>query len=56
MIEYIKIPVIEEMDYRAMNVFEHPPLSYFRYGEYPRYISPIGAHPPRVKIVRIKHE
>jgi hypothetical protein len=33
------VPVIEELSFA--NVFEHRPVDYYRYGEYPRYISPI---------------
>lgn len=46
---WIRVPVIEPMDFRRLNVFEHPPVSYYRYGEYPRDISPIGAHQPRTE-------
>lgn len=48
------VPVIEPMDLRSCNVFEHTPLDYYRYGEYPRFIRPIGAHQPRTKTVWVK--
>lgn len=48
------IPVIEPMDPRRCNVYEHTPLDYYRYGEYPRFIRPIGAHRPLVKTVWVK--
>lgn len=30
--------------------YEHTPLDYYRYGEYPRFIRPVDAHKPRTKI------
>ena len=39
------VPIIEPLDMRT--VWEHTPLDYYRYGEYPRFIRPIGAHQPR---------
>jgi hypothetical protein len=33
------IPVIEPLNIH--NLFEHTPLDYYRYGEYPRFIRPI---------------
>lgn len=48
------VPVIEPMDHRRGNVFEHTPLDYPRYGEYPRFIRPIGAHQPLKKTVWVK--
>lgn len=44
---WMLVPVIEPMDPRRCNVFEHTPLSYYRYGEYPRDLNPVGGHPPR---------
>lgn len=38
------VPIIEPMDIRRCNVYEHTPLDYYRYGEYPRFIRPVGAH------------
>lgn len=45
----VRVPVIIPMHPHNMNVYEHPPLSYYRYGEYPRDISPLGAHLPLVR-------
>lgn len=47
----VLVPVIEPMDPRRCNVYEHTPLDYYRYGEYPRFIRPIGANRPQTKIV-----
>lgn len=43
------VPVIEPLNIRY--VWEHTPLDYYRYGEYPRFLRPVGAHQPRVKII-----
>jgi len=45
------IPVIEPMDPRRGNVYEHTPLDYYKYGEYPRFIRLVGAHQPLIKMV-----
>lgn len=45
------VAVIEELDLRRGNVYEHTPLDYYRYGEYPRFIRPVDAHQPRVRVV-----
>ncbi len=42
------VPVIEPLDIRT--VWEHTPLDYYRYGEYPRFLRPVGAHQPRVTV------
>ena len=34
------VPVFEPLNIH--NFFEHTPLDYYRYGEYPRYLSAIG--------------
>ena len=39
--------IMEELDIRT--IWEHTPLDYYRYGEYPRFIRPVGAHRPRTK-------
>ena len=39
------------MDHRRCNVYEHTPLDYFKYGEYPRFIRPVDAQQPRAVIV-----
>ena len=45
------VEVIEPMDPRRGNVYEHTPLDYYRYGKYPRFIRPVDAHRPRTKTV-----
>ena len=45
------VPVIEPMDHRRCNIYEHTPLDYFKYGEYPRFIRPVDAQQPRTAIV-----
>lgn len=52
----IEVPVIEPMDHRCGNVFEHTPLDYYACGEYPRFLRPVGAHQPRTKTKWIKVE
>lgn len=42
------VPIIEPLDIRF--VWEHTPLDYYRYGEYPRFIRPVGAHQPRTEL------
>lgn len=46
------VPVIEPLDIRTC--WEHTPLDYFRYGEYPRFLRPVGAHQPRTAVRRVK--
>lgn len=41
------VPIIEPLDIRT--AWEHTPLDYYRYGEYPRFQRPVGAHQPRVR-------
>ena len=36
MTKWIRVPIIEEINIE--NVWEHPPLDYYRYGEYPRFL------------------
>jgi hypothetical protein len=43
----IEVPIVEPLDIRRMNVFEHSPADYFRRGEYPRYLSAVGQWQPR---------
>lgn len=38
-------PVREQM---RPGDWEHTPLDYYRYGEYPRFLRPVGAHRPQV--------
>jgi hypothetical protein len=49
--EYRLVPVMEPVT--LQNVFEHRPVDYYKYGEYPRYISPIVDR-NRVKVVRVR--
>jgi hypothetical protein len=49
---YEKRPVIEPLN--PYNIWEHTPLDYYEYGEYPRFIRPVGAHEPRYEVVRVK--
>lgn len=37
-------PVLVPPNPRTFTLYEHPPLDYFRYGEYPRDVVPPGAH------------
>lgn len=46
-----RIPIIEPLDFRRCNVFEHTPMDYYRYGEYPRFLRPVDAHEPRSVVV-----
>jgi len=46
---WILVPVIEPMEYRRATVFEHTPLDYYRCGEYPRFLRPVGAQQPRTE-------
>jgi hypothetical protein len=41
------VPIIEPMEHRRATVYEHTPLDYYRYGEYPRFLRPVGAQQPR---------
>lgn len=35
---WIQVPVMQELN--MVNIWEHTPLDYYRYGEYPRFIRP----------------
>ena len=48
----VSVPIVEEMDYRRLNVYEHP--SVYPHKEYPRYVRPVGANQPRTKTVYVK--
>jgi len=48
----IKVPIIEPLI--LQNIYEHTPLDIYKYGEYPRFIRPVGAHQPRFEVVRKK--
>lgn len=52
----VKIPIIEPVAWH--NIYEHTPLDFHKYGEYPRFIRPVGVHQPRYEICkeRIKEE
>ncbi|MBC8556068.1 MAG: hypothetical protein H8D23_41165 [Candidatus Brocadiales bacterium] len=43
-------PVIEEYIH-PVNLFEHPPVSYGRYGEYPRDLRPVNVINHKTEIV-----
>jgi hypothetical protein len=47
----MKVPVIERMELRRNNVYEHTPLDYYKYGEYPRFTRPVDAQQPRTVTV-----
>ncbi len=51
---WIRVPIIEPLDLRT--IWEHTPLDYYRYGEYPRFIRPVGAHQPRLEWRRVPVE
>lgn len=40
-----RVPIIEPLTPATM--WEHTPLDYYRYGEYPRFLRPPGTHQPR---------
>lgn len=44
----IKLPIYEKLNMQTC--WEHTPLSYYKYGEYPRFLRPVGAHQPRSEI------
>lgn len=46
-VQWVLVPIIEPL--HISHCWEHTPLDYYRYGEYPRFIRPIGAHQPRAK-------
>jgi hypothetical protein len=53
--KWIQVPVPEPLT--MQNVWEHTPLDYYRYGEYPRFINPPGAHaPPRTEWKKVPVE
>ena len=41
----IKVPIIEPLN--IIDIFEHTPADYYKYGQYPRFIRPI--RPPYIK-------
>ena len=42
---WIRVPTIEPL--MVAHCWEHTPLDYYRYGEYPRFLRPVDAHEPR---------
>lgn len=46
-VEWIRVPIMKELT--LQNVWEHTPLDYYRYSEYPRFIRPIGHERPQWK-------
>jgi hypothetical protein len=44
---WILVPVIEPLT--LATCYEHTPLDVYRYGEYPRFTRPPGAHQPRTE-------
>jgi hypothetical protein len=44
---WMRVPVVEPLT--AANVWEHTPLDYYRYGEYPRFIRPVGVNQPKTE-------
>jgi hypothetical protein len=56
---WMLIPVKEVFDIRwPVTVFEHTPVDYFKYGEYPRWLNQPGTWQPRTewKLVEVKDE
>lgn len=43
MAKLIRVPIPERLDMRT--IWEHPPLDYYRYGQYPRFIRKPGNQP-----------
>jgi len=54
MAKWMRVPVMESL--RASTCWEHTPLDYYRYGEYPRFIRPVSAHQPRAEWKRVEIE
>jgi hypothetical protein len=50
------IPIIEPMDPRRCNVYEHTPLDYYGSGEYPRFLRPPGANQGQTRTVWLTAE
>lgn len=49
------VPVIEPLDLRRRNVYEHPPLDPYK-SEYPRYLREPGASSPRTEIRWVRQD
>ena len=46
----VRVPIKEPFSWH--NIYEHTPVDFFKYGEYPRFIRPIGAHQPKYEICK----
>ena len=46
----VKVPTIEPLT--PHNLHEHTPLDFYKYGEYPRFIRPVGVHEPKYEICK----
>lgn len=51
MSRWMLVPIVEPL--HPTTVWEHTPLDYYRYGEYPRFIRPVGAHQRRKEWRRV---
>ena len=49
------VPIIEPMDLRRRNVYEHPPVNPAK-GEYPRYLREPGADRPMTEVIWVDRE
>ena len=50
--KFVKKPIKYVVDIH--NLYEHQPLDIYKYGEYPRFITPVGHNEPLIEIVKIK--
>jgi len=50
----VKVPIKEPFSWH--NIYEHTPVDFFKYGEYPRIIRPIGWHEPKYEICKERIE
>ena len=48
--KFMRKPVIDENPH-PVNLFEHPPVSYYRYGIYPRDTRPVNLIDHKIEIV-----
>lgn len=44
--KWVLVPVIEQLTPAV--VWEHTPSNYYKMGEYPRFLRPVGVHAPRL--------
>lgn len=49
--KWILQPVIDPL--YPVTAYEHTPADYYRSGEYPRFLRPVGAHRPRREWVKL---